>query len=197
MAQLKKYPTVGACGLDCGLCPRFYTVGPSRCPGCGGPEFAAKHPSCSFITCCVKTMGLEVCGQCSEFPCPKFKSEEQYRRLDVSSSYPPCTRLLSNNRLVRQQGLRPFLRQQQQRIALLRRMIDGFDDGRSRSYCCRAAALLDPGDVRASLSRARTAAAADAGARDKARGLRTLLADVARRTRIELSPRSRHGRIRG
>ncbi|TET26129.1 MAG: DUF3795 domain-containing protein, partial [Dehalococcoidia bacterium] len=50
---LKKYPIVGACGLNCGLCPRYYTQGTSRCPGCCGPDFWQKHPGCAFITCCV------------------------------------------------------------------------------------------------------------------------------------------------
>ena len=84
----KTYPTIGCCGLDCGLCPRFYTVGHSRCPGCAGPDFFNKHPSCSFITCCVKKKNLEVCAECSEFPCPKFKSDEEYQQLEGSSSYP-------------------------------------------------------------------------------------------------------------
>ena len=31
----REYPLFSACGLNCGLCPRFYTDGESRCPGCG------------------------------------------------------------------------------------------------------------------------------------------------------------------
>lgn len=34
---LKKYPVVGACGLDCGLCPRYHTNGRSKsfyCTSC-------------------------------------------------------------------------------------------------------------------------------------------------------------------
>jgi hypothetical protein len=85
---VKKYPTIAVCGLDCGLCPRYYTEGPSRCPGCAGPGFFDKHPSCSFITCCVKKKGLEVCAECADFPCAKFKSEEEYNRLAGSPSYP-------------------------------------------------------------------------------------------------------------
>ena len=51
----KKYPTIGCCGIDCGLCPRYYTEGKSRCPGCFGPQFMdIMGQSCSFITCCVK-----------------------------------------------------------------------------------------------------------------------------------------------
>jgi len=47
---IKQHPTLGSCGLDCGLCPRYYTAGSSRCPGCCGPGFFDAHPSCSFIT---------------------------------------------------------------------------------------------------------------------------------------------------
>lgn len=188
---LKAYPTIGACGLDCGLCPRYYTVGTSRCPGCAGPGFFDKHPSCSFITCCVKKRGLEVCGQCPEFPCPKFKGDEEYRRAPLSSSYPPDRKLLSNLRSIREKGIEAFAKQQGKRIALLESMIEGYDDGRSRSFFCRAAALLDPTVVEGSLDQAKKATAARrAGTRDaadKARVLRGLLVDAAVREGIELA----------
>jgi hypothetical protein len=151
---VKTFPTVGVCGLDCGLCPRYYTAGPSRCPGCGGPCFFDKHPSCSFITCCVKKRGLEVCGQCEDFPCPKFKSEEEYSQIESSPSYPPYRNVLRNLRLVKTIGIREFARRQEERIGLLERMIRNYDDGRSRSFYCRAAALLAPNVLRASLAEA-------------------------------------------
>ena len=85
----RQYPTIGVCGLDCGLCPRFYTVGSSRCPGCAGSGFYDKHPTCSFITCCVRNKHLEVCSECSGFfPCAKFKSAEEYKQVTESSSLP-------------------------------------------------------------------------------------------------------------
>ncbi|MBP7049418.1 MAG: DUF3795 domain-containing protein [Phycisphaerae bacterium] len=96
MVTTKKYPTIGVCGLDCGLCPRYYTAGPSRCLGCAGPDFPNRHPSCSFITCCVKKKGLEVCGECPDFPCSKFKSEDEYQQVKESSSYPPCRKVMAN-----------------------------------------------------------------------------------------------------
>jgi hypothetical protein len=187
--QLKTYPTIGVCGLDCGLCPRYYTVGPSRCPGCGGPGFLDKHPSCSFITCCVKKKGLEACGQCPEFPCPKFKSEEEYRQRE-SSSYPPDRKVLSNSRFIRETGIKEFIKQQRKRIGLLETMIEGYDDGRSRSFFCRAAALLDPEAVRKSLDRAKKATGVGRGtshSADKARVLRDLLAEAARGHGIDLT----------
>ncbi len=189
MDQLKRHPTIGACGLDCGLCPRYYTVGTSRCPGCGGPGFFDKHPSCSFLTCCVKKRGLEVCGQCPEFPCSKFKSEEQYRQAE-SSSYPPSRKVLSNLRFVKERGIGQFMKQQERRIGLLETMIGSYDDGRSRSFFCRAAALLDPELLKSSLDQTRQAMrAGGGGARDggKARVLRGILAEAALGQGVQLT----------
>jgi hypothetical protein len=56
---IKKYHTLGCCGIDCGLCPRYYTEGASRCPGCFGENYKKKHPPCSFATCCVKNNNLK------------------------------------------------------------------------------------------------------------------------------------------
>ena len=191
MEQLKTHPTIGACGLDCGLCPRYYTVGTSRCPGCGGPGFADKHPSCSFITCCVKKRGLEVCGQCPEFPCRKFKSEGEYLRAEALSSYPPPGKMLSNLRFVEEKGIEEFARRQERRIGLLETMIEGYDDGRSRSFFCRAAALLGPDALETSLDEARKAMEAGGSpmgdAAGRAKLLRRILTAAARTEGIELT----------
>jgi hypothetical protein len=180
---MKKYPTIGVCGLDCGLCPRYYTAGPSKCPGCAGPDFPRKHPSCSFITCCVKKRNLEVCGECPDFPCPKFKSEEEYQQVKESSSYPPYRKVMPNLHFIREQGIEKFMQQQRRRIRLLERMIHDFDDGRSRSYYCRSAALLDPAGLENSLDAAARRIKADHVKPDdvktKARILRGILDELA------------------
>jgi hypothetical protein len=150
----KTYPTIGCCGLDCGLCPRFYTIGPSRCPGCAGPDFFNKHPSCSFITCCVKKKNIEVCAECSEFPCSKFKSDKEYQQLQGSSSYPSSKKIIPNLNFIKKHGIKKFIEQQRSRIKLLETMIENFDDGRSRSFFCKAAALLDLTDLTSSLDKA-------------------------------------------
>jgi hypothetical protein len=156
---LKKYsarkcPTIGVCGLDCGLCPRYYTVGTSRCPGCGGPDFFNKHPSCSFITCCVKKKNLEVCAECSEFPCSKFKTDEEYQQLKESSSYPSYKIVMPNLNFIKEHGIKKFIDQQKKRIKLLERMTENFDDGRSRSFFCKAACLHDLTSLENSLNEA-------------------------------------------
>lgn len=150
----KKYPVIGVCGLDCGLCPRFYTDGPSRCPGCAAPGFFSKHPSCSFITCCVKKKNLEVCSDCSEFPCAKFKSVEEYDSIEDSASYASHKKMLPNLFFIKEHGIEKFIELQARRIKLLQKMINNYNDGRSRSFFCRAACQCNLEELEKSLEKA-------------------------------------------
>ncbi len=173
-ATVKRYPTLGVCGLDCGLCPRYYTRGASRCPGCAGAGFFDKHPSCSFITCCVKKKGLEVCGECAEFPCGKFKSEAEYRQVKESSSYPSYKAVMPNLKFVKAHGTREFIARQRKRIKWLEKAIAEFDEGRSRSFLCKAACLLDVTVLEGALREARRQAR-QAEAKARAKTLRGIL----------------------
>ncbi|MFW9782883.1 MAG: DUF3795 domain-containing protein [Candidatus Heimdallarchaeota archaeon] len=132
----KKYPSIACCGLDCGLCPTYYTKGPSRCPGCCGPNFSNKHPSCSIITCCVKNNNFETCADCYNFPCPKLKD------WDVSDSFISHRVSLKNLGLIKEKGIKEFIDQQHQRIDLLKILLEDFNEGRSKSFFCIATALL-------------------------------------------------------
>ncbi|MFX1464556.1 MAG: DUF3795 domain-containing protein [Promethearchaeota archaeon] len=142
---IKKYPTIACCGLDCGLCPTYYTQGPSKCPGCCGPDFFNKHPSCSIITCCVKTNNFETCAECDEFPCSKI---DKWDRCDSFISHRVS---LSNLRLIKQNGLNLFIEQQEKRIKMLEKMLENFNEGRSKSFYCSATALLPISDLKYAL----------------------------------------------
>lgn len=133
----KKYPTIGCCGIDCGLCPRYYTDGPSRCPGCSGEGFELKHPSCSFITCCVKKHGLEVCAECGDFPCRKFDKETGER-----DSFVTHRKIIDNQRMIAEIGVDTFIERQRQRMTFLETALQRYDDGKSKGFFCLAAALL-------------------------------------------------------
>ena len=139
---VKTYPTLGCCGLDCGLCPRYSTVGSSRCPGCCGPGFFDRHPSCGCITCCVKKKNLEVCAQCVEFPCSRFEPWLATAASGEHDSFVTHRKIQPNLDFIRNEGLEKFIERQSRRIGLLETMIKGYDDGRSRSFYCVAAALL-------------------------------------------------------
>jgi hypothetical protein len=178
-SSVKKYPTIAVCGLDCGMCPRYYTRGASRCPGCAGAGFFEKHPSCSFITCCVKKRGLEVCGECPEFPCGKFKTEAEYQQIEGSPSYPSYRTVMANLKFIKEHGIKEFVARQKKRIRLLEKMIAEFDDGRSRSFFCRAACLSDlaslEGAVKEAVQRVKADKIKPGDTKGKARILREIL----------------------
>jgi len=50
---------------------------------------------------------------------------------------------MPNLNSIREHGLKTFIARQRRRIGLLEAMIENFNDGRSRSFFCKAAALLD------------------------------------------------------
>lgn len=138
---IKQYPTIACCGIDCGLCPRYYTAGKSRCPGCLGEDFFEKHPSCSIVTCCVKKNSYETCAECEQFPCEKLKN------WDLADSFVTHKQSLENLRQIRERGLGAFLQQQQERIKLLEKLITEYDDGKSKRFYCLATALIEREDL--------------------------------------------------
>lgn len=144
-------PTIGCCGIDCGLCPRHYTDGASRCPGCGAEGFEKVHPSCGFLTCCVKKQGLAVCGQCEDYPCKRFDKETGER-----DSFVLHRRMIPNQEEIRDNGLAAFLARQSERIAFLKAALAKYDDGRSRNFYCIAATLLSVESLKAALHKADT-----------------------------------------
>lgn len=135
----KKYPTLGCCGLDCGLCPRYYTVGPSRCPGCCGKDFFKVNPGCGFTTCCVKKKNLVVCAECNDFPCKRFDDWFGDKTYDSWLSHRKAE---PNLKFIKEKGLEEFIKQQQKRIKLLHKMLKNYNEGRSKSFYCLSVTLL-------------------------------------------------------
>jgi Protein of unknown function (DUF3795) len=135
--SIKQYHTIGCCGIDCGLCPRYHAKGDSTCPGCGGPDFKLKHPSCGFLSCCAVKHGLEVCAECQEFPCKRFDSERQ-----GYDSFVTHQKVFANQAAIKCDGIDCFLTQQKPRINILEDFLKNYDDGRSKSFFCLACALL-------------------------------------------------------
>ncbi len=186
----KQFPTIACCGLDCGLCPSFHSSGPSRCPGCAGPDFASKHPSCGVITCCVKKHHLEVCAQCPEFPCEKMAPRLVESTVDSVLTY---KNVRHNLIFIKEHGLPKFLEQQKQRIALLERMLAEFNEGRSKSMYCIAATLLSLEKLAAALTEAenqiRDKGIAPSDQKGKAQVLHEILNALASQDGIELKLR--------
>lgn len=134
---MKRFYTIGCCGIDCGLCPRYYTKGDSVCPGCGGLNFGEKHPSCGFLNCCVHKNALEVCSLCKDFPCKRFDKER-----NGYDSFVTHRKIFTNHDFIRKQGVDRFIDQQKMRIDMLKKFLSDYDDGHSKSLFCISCALL-------------------------------------------------------
>lgn len=190
---VKTYSILGCCGLDCGMCPKYYTAGSSRCPGCGGPEFHDKHPSCGYVTCCVKKKRLEACAQCDEFPCQRFDS--WLKDGGEYDSFITHRNAKKNMDFIIEHGLDKFIANQKKRIALLKTMLSIFDDGRSRSFYCLATTLLPISDLEESLIRGEQEIKKDKinvnDNKTKAKLLKGILEEFAAQEGVELKLRKK------
>jgi hypothetical protein len=135
--MLKKYNTIGCCGIDCGLCPRFHTKGDSVCPGCGGLNFKEKHPSCGFLTCCTIKKGLEVCSECNDYPCNRFEPERK-----GYDSFVTHKKVFANLDFIKEHGILNFIDEQKLRMNILADFLSNYDEGRSKSFFCISCALI-------------------------------------------------------
>ncbi len=185
---LKQYSFVGACGLDCGLCPRYHTTGSSRCPGCAGKDFEQKHPACGFITCCVKQKHLETCAQC-----PDWASCERVSRIMVGSkqgdsfiSYRP---LAANYKFIQRYGIEEFARQEMVKLELLDYLLQHFDEGRSKTFYCTSCQLLPLDSLKAALVEAETEISENADIKEKSRLIRAAISRLADALSVDLKLR--------
>ncbi len=133
----RSYPEFALCGLNCGLCPRYHTDGQSRCPGCGGPDFRLKRPSCSVITCSRKHGDVEYCFQCSEFPCPK------YSRPNKVDSFVTYRNVLSDFKKASELGIKRYQAELNKKIRILEFLLKNCNDGKRKGFYCLAVNLLD------------------------------------------------------
>jgi len=178
----KKYPTIGCCGIDCGLCPRYYTAGGSRCPGCGGKGFDEVHPSCAVKKCCADNHGLEACGQCPEYPCQRYEDRKKMER----DSFVTHKKMYRNHEKIRADGIERFMAEQCVRVSILEDLLANFDDGRTKSFYCLSAALLSPEKLRSAMAGALVEAASKDEKKIKAKALRAAFLRISEAEGVEL-----------
>ncbi len=176
----KLYPTIACCGIDCGLCPRYYTEGTSKCPGCLGENFLERHPTCSIVTCCVKKNGFETCAECPQFPCEKI------RKWDTADSFVSHKKSLENLRHIKEGGIAEFAKQQKERIMILRKLIREYDDGRSKSFFCLAAALMEVDDLDEALLQVKGTQDNREDIKQRAKQARSIIEQMAQLKGVEL-----------
>ncbi|MBL7073988.1 DUF3795 domain-containing protein [candidate division KSB1 bacterium] len=173
----------GACGLYCGLCPRYQSKAPSRCIGC---QLGENHNYCSVWRCAVKKHGLVTCAQCEEFPCDKL-----VHLLGVQPDGTTCDSFLThrpaipNLKLQRELGMEGWLGQQHPRRLLAEELIENYNDGRSMTFYCTACALMPLALIENAMGRMKK------GGGGGPAEMKTLIRDAAAKANIDLKLRKK------
>lgn len=124
------------CGLNCGLCVMRLD---GYCPGCGGGE---GNQSCAIARCAMGREGVAYCSQCAEYPCARYEREEEY---DSFITHKNRRADLERHRLD-PEGCR---REQEEKVELLRFLLDTCNDGRRKRLFATGVNLLDLETLRA------------------------------------------------
>lgn len=181
----REYPLFSLCGLNCGLCPRYHTDGGSRCPGCGGEGFSRQHPSCGVISCARRHGGVEYCFLCPEYPCKTINDAVH------CDSFITHSRMRSDQDCARDAGLAAYRAELDEKVCLLRRLLEEYNDGRRKSFFCLAVNLLALADVREVVTRLDTETEPSASAKEKALAAVDLLESAAEKCDIKLKLRKK------
>ena len=144
--KTRGYPQFAACGLNCGLCPRYYTEGQSRCPGCAGEGFSDVHPTCGILSCCQRK-SIEFCFLCDDFPCTKFDSWGETDSFITHRNY------LTDMEKAKRIGLDCYKAELNEKITILENLLSDYNDNRRKGYFCLAVNLLELQDLRSIMER--------------------------------------------
>jgi hypothetical protein len=141
MYKTREYPLFAACGLNCGLCPRYHTVGQSRCPGCAADGFLDAHPSCGVLSCCQRK-GIEYCFDCDEYPCSKYDCA------DETDSFITHRNQFRDMDKAKRIGMDAYKTELDEKVRVLEELLTVYNDGRRKSYYCLAVNLLELHDIK-------------------------------------------------
>jgi hypothetical protein len=187
---MKNYPTIGVCGLDCGLCPRFHTEGKVKCPGCCGLDFYDRHPACGLVNCCVRQRDIESCALCTVFDeCPKiFQVIEAAQERDSFISY---RQLPSNLKFIREHGIEEYHTKQFEQQSLLLKLLDKYDDGRSKLFYCTSCQLIPIKELQVTFGEVERKLVPDAELKERSRLMRGTINHLAEKLQIDLKLRNK------
>ncbi len=136
---------------------------------------------------CLEKRGIEFCGDCTERQtCEKWaKHRESGKKADSFKCY---QKLEDDIAFVRKNGAEAFEKTQKKREHLLKEMLREFNEGRSKSYYCIAATVMETGELEAALSEARKHSEG-LEIKERSRVLHSLLDEIARERNYHLKLR--------
>ena len=142
---------------------------------------------CPFITFAVKRKGLEFCGDCTKNEnCEKWKKHrDSGRKYDSFTCY---QKLENNIAAIHKYGLDEFAKAQQFKEEILKKMLQEFNEGPSKTYYCIASTVSDIEELEAALKET-IKASKNLDLKNKAKLLHAILDDVAGKKQYCLRPR--------
>lgn len=180
--RVSEYPLFSTCGLNCGLCPRYYTDGDSRCPGCAGVGFSEVHPPCAKLSCS-QNKGVEYCFLCKNFPCKKYDG------VDTSDSFISHKNQFRDIEKAKEIGLEAYKAELNAKVLLLQELLDSYDDGRRKSFYCNAVNLFELSDINLLMAQIRSETQDLGAVKEKAKVAVGLIQSHADETGISLKLR--------
>lgn len=110
-----------------------------HCPGCGG---GAGNQPCKIAKCSLEHGKIAYCNQCESFPCEKYSGEDEY---DSFITY--CNRYRDFEKL-KKNGVKAYQEEQREKAAILKELLENYNDGRKKTFFCLAVNLLELDDLR-------------------------------------------------
>ena len=135
----------GYCGMPCALCTRYRTAGDSRCPGCSCDGY---YTVPCKVHRCVRERGLDHCGACGEFPCPRLGKMGDFRDLNTGRVKERTCRAVAA------EGLPAWLAEYGEKADLLTVALERYNNGRMKRYLCELFLQRDLETLRRIMARA-------------------------------------------
>jgi hypothetical protein len=93
------------------------------------------------LSCCQRK-GLEYCFECAEYPC------EKYDGAGLSDSFITHKNRLSDLDKAKRLGMESYETELNEKVSLLKKLLENYNDGRRKGFYCLAVNLLDLQDVK-------------------------------------------------
>lgn len=148
-------------------------------------DFYSFHPSCAVINCNERHDKVEYCFECGEYPCEKYRAPAA---ADSFISY----RNVGADMAAAGRDLEGYLDGLRKKLRCLEKLINDYDDGRSKGFYCRAANLLPLDELESCMASAESDCRREGwDLKQKASHMRTSLESKAEKIGIDLSLRNK------
>jgi hypothetical protein len=141
-----------------------------------------QHSWCSIWNCCVKKHSFETCAECKDvFQC------EIFLRRKVAEWIPAADNLCQ----IKKVGLENWLNEQRERQALLEKLLQNYNEGRSMSFYCKVCSRMSIELINKAIEEAKnkfvSEKVAESDIKSRTKILKAVIQDLALESNVNLS----------